>query len=151
MKFDKETVEKVLKDYDKYRVGNIGPYGAIYRKLKALGVLDITEYKKITAPGFMDLSIDVLSNNDKEMTIAMAHNFIQEGDVMADPDMEIKIHKELEAAEALTFQQDSLGIYQEVYPEPGKVNIRLKRELNQFLNHWLDNLAAQGFYSNGDN
>lgn len=121
-------------------------YYRIYEKLKTLGVLDIKEYRKYTSKGFMDLSIDVLENTDEKMRIAMAHNFIQNGDVMADPDMEIMIFKKLEAAEALTFQQDSLGIYQEVYPEPGKVNVRLKRELNSFLNQWLTNLRHQGFY-----
>jgi hypothetical protein len=150
MKFDKKTVERVLKDYDRYRVGDIGPYGEIYRELKALGVLDIKEHKKLSSPGFMDLNIDVLRNNDKELVIGMAHNYIQNGDVMADPDMEIKIHKELEAAEALTYQQDSLGIYQEVYPEPGKVNTRLKKDLNRFLKQWLCNLESQGFYSMGE-
>jgi uncharacterized protein YqiB (DUF1249 family) len=31
-----------------------------------------------------------------------------------------------------------------VYPEPGKVVPRLKRELNSFLVVWLRNLTAQG-------
>ena len=97
----------------------------------------------------MDLSIDIIRDNDDERVIAMAHNGVQNGDVMADPDMEIKIHKKLETAEALTYQDDYAGVYQEVYPEPGEVNIQLKRELNRFLNQWLDNLAAQGFYNRG--
>lgn len=71
--------------------------------------------------------------------------------VATDPDMEIKIHKKLETAEGLTYQNDYVGVYQEVYPKPGKVNIQLKRELNQFLNQWLDNLATQGFYNRGGN
>jgi uncharacterized protein YqiB (DUF1249 family) len=124
-------------------------YHKIYEKLKKLGVLDINEYKKIASPGFMDLSIDIIRDNDDERVIAMAHNGVQNGDVMADPDMEIKIHKKLETAEALTYQNDYIGIYQEVYPEKGKVNIQLKRELNRFLNQWLDNLATQGFYTKG--
>lgn len=48
-------------------------------------------------------------------------------------------------AEALTYQQDSLGVFQEVYPEPGKVDVKLKKQLNQFLNQWLTNLINQGF------
>ena len=75
----------------------------------------------------------------------MAHNYIQEGDVMADPDMEIRICPDLHSVEALTYQQDGLGIYQAVYPEPGKVDLKLKRDLNQFLNQWLTNLIEQGF------
>jgi len=38
------------------------------------------------------------------------------------------------------------GVYGErvVYPEPGKVNLRAKKELNQFLGQWLKNLITQG-------
>lgn len=38
-----------------------------------------------------------------------------------------------------------LGIYQVVYPEPGKVSPKLKTDLNKFLNQWLSNLIEQGF------
>jgi uncharacterized protein YqiB (DUF1249 family) len=81
----------------------------------------------------MDLNVDRLSKD----TIALAHNGIQNGDVMADPDVQVKIYPEMKAAEALTFQNDYLGIYQEVYPEPGKYYPKLKKELNEFLSDWL--------------
>ncbi len=45
----------------------------------------------------------------------------------------------------MTFQQDSLGIYQEVYPEPDRVSPLLKRQLNDFLAMWLNNIRKQGF------
>lgn len=64
---------------------------------------------------------------------------------MADPDMEIRIYPDLKAVEALTYQQDGLGIYQVVFPEPGKVYPKVKKELNIFLNRWLSNLIDQGF------
>jgi len=48
--------------------------------------------------------------------------------------------------EALTFQQDNMGIYQQVYLEDGRYVIpKLKNELNDFLNYWLKNLIEQGF------
>lgn len=56
------------------------------------------------------------------------------------PDMEIQIFPAQKMAEALTFQNDYLGIYQEVYPEPGKYYPKLKKELNTFLNDWLRNM-----------
>ena len=121
-------------------------YETLYNKLKNLGILEVREYKKLKSNGFMDLSIDVLTNNEEFKTIAIAHNYIQNGDVMADPDMEIKIYKKLKCAEALTYQQDGLGIFQRVYSDDGKkVNPRLKKELNHFLNIWLTNLKNQGF------
>lgn len=120
-------------------------YEKIYDKLKQIGILDIKKSCKFKASGYMDLNIDILEDNNEYIIIAMAHNFLQNGDVMADPDMEVKIHKKLFMAEALTFQQDSLGLYQNVYPEPGKVNIKLKKQLNIFLNQWLKNIINQGF------
>lgn len=105
-------------------------------------------YVKLRAPAMMDLNIDVQNwkedGKKKTYRISMAHNFVQNGDVMADPDMEIRIHPELKMAEALTYQLDSLGIYQMVYPEPGKMNVKLKKQLNGFLEMWLNNIKEQG-------
>ena len=123
-------------------------YENIYTKLEKLGITDLKAYKKIENDPYMPLSIDILQNNKEQMIIALAHNYIQNGDVMADPDMEIRIYKETGMAEALTYQQDSLGLYQRVYMEKdGKtfVNTKLKNDLNVFLNRWLKNLIEQGF------
>jgi hypothetical protein len=99
----------------------------IYSKMQQVGILDETgkmqaSYMKFKCDCLMDLNVDNLLNN----RIALAHNGIQNGDVMSDPDMEVKIHPESKSAEALTFQNDYLGIYQEVYPEPGKYYPKLK-------------------------
>lgn len=102
---------------------------------------------KIENEPYMPLSIDLLYHDSQENSTryAIAHNFIQQGDVMADPDMEIRIYEDTKQAESLTFQQDSLGIYQAVYPIPGQMNLRLKKQLNSFLANWLRNLKEQGF------
>jgi len=124
----------------------------MFDKMQRIGILDAEgklttgEYTKLENKPYMPLSIDRLpSEKENTIQISMAHNYIQNGDVMADPDMEIRIYPELKAVEALTYQQDGLGIYQQVYPEPGMVNLRRKRELNKFLNSWLSNLIKQGF------
>ena len=137
-------------------------YETIYKKLDRLiplGVKELQEgegFIKLKSEGYMNLNVDSLRgkehpNGDLALTlhcfiIAMAHNYTQNGDVMADPDMEIAIYPEMKMAEALTYQQDGLGIYQMVYPEPGFINPKLKKQLNSFLNQWLDNLKQQGFY-----
>jgi hypothetical protein len=64
---------------------------------------------------------------------------------MADPDMEIRIYPEKKMVEALTYQQDGLGIFQRVYPSEGMVCPQLKVQLNRFLGQWLRNLEQQGF------
>ena len=128
-------------------------YQTMFDKLQKIGLLDqngipvFKEHVKIVHKPYMDLSVDRLSS-EKEGTlrISLAHNYIQNGDLMADPDMEIRIYPALGAVEALTYQQDGLGIYQVVYPEPGRVYPKLKKDLNRFLNQWLSNLILQGFY-----
>lgn len=120
-------------------------YEKIYEKLESLGILGIKEYQKLKSGAFMDLNVDVIRVEKDYKIIAMAHNFIQNGDVMADPDMEIKIYPDLKMAEALTYQLDSLGIYQVVYPKPGYVNLKIKKDLNIFLNQWLNNIKDQEF------
>lgn len=51
---------------------------------------------------------------------------------MADPDMEVRVYPEMKMAEALTFRNDYMGIYQEVYPEPGKYYPISRRSLTIF-------------------
>lgn len=122
-------------------------YEKIYEKLEKLEITNLEEYQKRKSEGFMDLNIDILEDNEDYKRIALAHNYTQNGDVMADPDMEIKIHKKMKMAEALTFQQDP-GLYQEVYIyKNGKtfVKPKLKKQLNKFLNQWLSNIIKQGY------
>ena len=110
----------------------------IFARLQQIGILDENgmmqvNYLKFKSPGLMDLNVDKLTSD----TIALAHNGIQNGDVMADPDVEVRINRPGKMAEALTFQNDYLGIFQQVYPEPGKYSPNLKKELNAFLSDWL--------------
>lgn len=121
-------------------------FETIFRKITAL-VPDLQSLEpgqalKLKSEGFMDLSIDILNKEPDKIVIAMAHNYIQNGDVIPDPDMEIAIYPKLKMAEALTYQ-DTFG-YKQVYPEPGYVYPKMKKELNQFLNQWLNNIKMQG-------
>lgn len=114
---------------------------SVYIKLKTIGILNSEgrmkpRYMKYKSDGLMDLNVDKLSVN----IIALAHNGIQNGDVMADPDVTIKVHREKEEVEALSFQNDYIGIYQEVYPDGEKCNKKLQNEINIFLDDWLSNI-----------
>jgi hypothetical protein len=60
---------------------------------------------KFVNSGLMPLNVDKLTSD----TIALAHNGKQNGDVMADPDMEVRIYPDLKMAEALTFRNDYMG------------------------------------------
>jgi len=123
-------------------------YERNFNKLVKLGVLELIhteiEAAKSESEGFMDLHFDRLYEEDGTVVIALAHYFKQNGDLCSDPDMQIRIDPEQRMAEALTFQQAMPPIYQEVYPAPGKINPRLKKELNSFLSTWLGNCIQQG-------
>jgi len=124
-------------------------FETIYRKLDKLGAIAALEagqdYAKSQLGGaFMDLNMDVLERRADTIVIALSHYFEQNGDLCADPDMEIRIYPARRMAEALTFQQAIPPIYSEVYPAPGKVAPKLQRELNSFLNTWLGNCIKQG-------
>lgn len=114
-------------------------YEEIYEKLEELGVLKVKTTKVLKSPGFMDLHIENLGDNRYSLT----HYYEQNGDLVPDPDMEIRIYPDYGMAEALTYQD--AYTYREVYPDEEHVDERAKRDLNRFLNQWLSNLIAQGF------
>jgi uncharacterized protein YqiB (DUF1249 family) len=92
-------------------------------------------------PPFMNLHLDVLDRQGtKTVTIALAHNYRQHGDVVPDPDMQIRFFLPQRRAEALTFQ-DAYGYRQVYFGE--KVDLAAKRELNAFLRLWLRNCLKQ--------
>lgn len=126
-------------------------YQTIYTKLDAiLGIQDLIKHNtgfnlKLKSSGYMDLTVEILAKNPDYIRISITHYGELNGDLMADPDMEIKIYTKHFMAEALSYQNDYMGIYQRVCTDHGNVNHKLKKDLNQFLNTWLNNLKAQGF------
>jgi hypothetical protein len=130
-------------------------YQMNYARLEALmgqplGDLRSGRSYRLRAAGFMDLVVEVLPQDDETgaMVLSLAHYFVQEGDLCQDPEMTVRVFLPQDgrdgAVEALSFQQAIPPIYQLVYPKPGMVAPRLKRELNEFLTFWLRNLKAQG-------
>jgi hypothetical protein len=107
--------------------------------------IDIGSARKIdNAKGhIMAVSIDRLT----ERHYSIAHNFILNGDVMADPDMTF-FKAEDGKVYACTFQQDSLAVYRiglDITPE-GVIeheNAREQREQAEFANGWMRNIADQ--------
>lgn len=121
----------------------------IFNRLEALtdGIAEFASkpgnHKILKADGFMDLHVECIGKNH----ISLAHYYVQNGDLMADPEMEVRIVPETMMAEALTYSQASPPIYQQVYTADGKRYYpRLRSDLNSFLRTWLKNLENQGFY-----
>ena len=121
-------------------------YQRVYDKLEKLvgNLREIPEAKKSQVPGFMDLNLDRLSPNGDMTAIALSHYYKHpSGDMIPDPDMEIRIMPKARTAEALSYQ-DSFG-YRLVYGEEGRtVSVAVKQDLNQFLEQWLSNCLEQG-------
>jgi uncharacterized protein YqiB (DUF1249 family) len=107
-------------------------------------LMTIEESGKSIVGGFMDLNLDILHRRPDRIIIALSHYYRHpSGDMIADLDMETAVYPQREMAEALAYQ-DCWG-YRRVYGEDGAtVDVRAKRELNSFLNHWLTNLIQQG-------
>lgn len=123
-------------------------YHRNFRKLLQLiphlAELEAGHYLRFEAgKAFMPLSVDTLDREGKRLRIALAHNFEQNGDLVPDPDMELRVDLEAETVEALTYQDQR--VYQEVYPAPGQVHLGLKISLNSFLSTWLTNISHQAF------
>jgi uncharacterized protein YqiB (DUF1249 family) len=93
-------------------------YERIYERLEALGIdpARLPESAKSKASGFMDLNLDTLETTQETVVIALSHCFQQHGDLVPDPDMQIRIYPSRRIAEALTFQ-DTYG-YREVFLSP---------------------------------
>ena len=98
-------------------------------------------YMKFEAgEGFMPLSVELIGHN----RIALAHYFEQNGDLMADPDMEFVFSNKDKTLHARTYQLDSIGKYQNV-DGIGEFNTKLEKQLNEFANMWLKNIIAQRY------
>ena len=104
----------------------------------------IEEHAKSTVPGLMDLNLDVLVQQHDYMRIALSHYWQHSsGDMIADPDMEIGVYWDMRLAEALTYQD--MFIYEVAYQRDGGApDLAIHTRINIFLEHWLENLAAQG-------
>ena len=110
---------------------------------------------RIRVDGYMPLSIEAIGTSaDGNRLISLCHYGEQNGDLMRDPEMvfELFTHGEASAAEPLSFQNDYMGLFQEVYryDDAGKkthVKTRLKAELKSFARTWFKNLKEQGFVS----
>ncbi len=114
-------------------------YQSIYEKLEKIGIFSIHQYAVIERPPYVPLCIDHIGQD----VYALSQNPVIDGVVVADPDVEIRVSHQTRIAEPLVFQ-DRSGIRM-VYPEPGKVDLKTKNDLAEYLDHWLSDLLSQGF------
>ena len=114
-------------------------YRNIYDKLGKVGVFSVNQYAVIENPPYLPLCIDRVSRD----VYALSHNPVIDGVVVADPDMEIRVFHQNRTAEPLSFQDRS--VRRVVYPEPGRVDLKAKNELADYLDRWLSDLLSRGY------
>jgi hypothetical protein len=128
-------------DFEKVKESDLNHLNYLKLKEIAEGILSGRyRYMKLRAPGFMDLVIEKVWDN----RISLSHYYEQNGDLMADPDMELIVDHEKETLKAATFQQDNIGIYQSAYEGDELKDDYLAGELDHFLDQWLSNISIQG-------
>lgn len=131
---------------------------ANYKRIKpyllAVDQQDGQHYTFRAGENFMPLSIEYLGYSDAHghPVYSLMHYYIQNGDLMRDPDMTISVNDAAGTVCPLTFQQDGLPpygtLYQEVFKDNGGRLIyspRLLHDLDSFLNTWTKNIQGQGF------
>ncbi len=117
-------------------------YLKLLRLVPDLDQLRTGSFLRLEAPGFMPLTVDVLHRQGHRLLLALAHHFEAQGDLVPDPDMELRADLEARTVEALTYQDARR--FDRVNARPGRVLVDLQRSLNDFLSLWLSNLHAQG-------
>lgn len=121
--------------------------------LPLLQIVDETErrHHRFEASGYMPLSLEYLEYSDYKgrPVYGMMHWTTQNGDLMRDPDMTFAVDAETGTVHPMTYQNDFLHTYQEVYKtgRDGKLlySPRLRTDLDDFLWHWLKNIHEQGY------
>lgn len=110
---------------------------------------------RITVPGCMPLSVEEIAfSGDEHRLVSLCQYGQQNGDLMRDPDL-VFMFFDLPngvAAEPVSFRNDYLGIFQEIYryDEAGRrthVLPTLKQDLKEFATTWFATLREQGFFA----
>ena len=105
------------------------------------------EVMRVEAAGFMPLHIERIGVGPRGgVLVSVAHYYVQNGDLMADPDLTVEVVDG--EWSPVAYRQDGLGVYQEaVYLDGDRVTVRpgLVNDLKQFMQAWDRNLRDQGF------
>ena len=122
-----------------------------YRRIKPfLDAVKATENgaAKFTSAEYMPLHIECIDYGRTRGTriYSIAHYDRMNGDAMRDPEMTVEVNPATGTVEPLTFQNDYMGMYREVYCNDGwHYRPELRTSLDDFLWHWLQNIIDQGF------
>lgn len=109
-------------------------------------------HRKFLSCGYMPLAVENLGYTFHGRKVySITHYGEMNGDLMRDPDMTIAVDYQAGTVEPLTYQNDYMGRYSEVYITEGGREMyrpRLRIDLDQFLWQWLKNIGEQEFSPN---
>lgn len=125
----------------------------VWEIIQLFGGLDALKkkYIRIENRGYMPLVIEYVGEGPRGLPlVSVAHTYVQEGDLMYDPEMEFEIDPQTpnKEWEPITYVQHNLGINQvAVWREDNNVlfHPKLVRDLKSFARTWNKNLREQGF------
>ncbi len=104
---------------------------------------------RIEVPGYMPLHIEVIGRGPGGgVLLAVAHTYVQNSDVMRDPEVVTEVTSGDPDWLPISFRQDNLGILHEAVVSEGSVLLfhhGLVADLRQFMAFWDQNLRQQGF------
>lgn len=138
-----EKTPEAEKETEKYR-GNIISASTmkqqrLYSKFVELFPDFLTDYKYLKLEsdlGFMTLSLDKIGSN----SVAMAHYYEQNGDLMVDPEIVFDIDSKNKTLTAVSYQQDGMGIYKTYEPDSDEQD-----NCNSFVDTWFNNISTQAY------
>lgn len=100
-----------------------------------------------TDGAFMSVSVEIIFEDSKFRIISLAHYFLQNGDLMADPEMCFLFNKIQGVYFPFYYKQDTMGVEEEsvemVDGEIKRLNLALQKEHTRFANMWLRNIKYQ--------
>jgi hypothetical protein len=104
---------------------------------------------RIEVEGFLPLYIEVIGRGPRGGTlISVMHTYLQYGDVMRDPDVEVEVVPGSDDWLPVSYRQDNLGIFRQAVSTEGGVVLfhhELVTDIKRFLEVWDRNLREQGF------
>lgn len=138
-----EKTPEAEKETEKYR-GNIISASTmkqqrLYSKFVKLFPDFLTDYKYLKFEsdlGFMTLSLDKIGSN----SVAMAHYYEQNGDLMVDPEIVFDIDSKNKTLTAVSYQQDGMGIYKTYEQDSDEQD-----NCNSFVDTWFNNILTQAY------
>jgi len=125
--------------------------------LKLIKKLGEEDHVKIESKSFMPLTLEFLHTVQTETgsgkLYSLSHTYVQNGDLMRDPEMCFIVVPQPNGIDTLIYpqmyQQDSLGLYEESVHLNGSTVTGFipiwQASHCAFANMWLKNILAQGF------